>query len=319
MKYLVTGGSGFIGTNLIDLLISKNYNVLNIDINKPQNIKHNKYWIKCNICDFDKLKKEILNYKPDFIIHLSAKTDLLGKTLNDYSANIEGVENIMNISEEVKNLRKIIIGSSMLVCKLGYHPKDFDDYKPNTLYGESKVLTEKIVRRYRIPWIIIRPTSIWGPWFGEPYKKFFNLVIKGIYFNIDKNYSATKTFGYVKNTSNQILDLCLSKNSKLNHNYYYLGDKTPLNITNWANKIRALSNKKKLIYVNKNIFKGMCYLGDFFYKYFKINTPLNSFRYKNMTTDNIMDLTRLNKFYDDSKEMGLDNNISETINWLQNN
>ena len=71
----------------------------------------------------------------------------------------------MNISIGLNELKKIIIASSMLVCELGYSPKNFNDYKPNTLYGESKVLTEKIVKKFKNSWTIVRPTSIWGPWF----------------------------------------------------------------------------------------------------------------------------------------------------------
>ncbi len=319
MKYIVTGGSGFIGTNVINSLLCRNNDVINVDIEKPRNINHNKYWINCNICDYDKLKKIILDFKPDYIIHLAAKTDLLGKTLNEYSANIQGVENIMNISIKLNKLKKIIIASSMLVCKLGYFPKNFNDYNPNTLYGESKVLTEKIVKKFKNSWIIIRPTSIWGPWFGEPYKNFFRLVLLGVYFNISKIDSANKTFGYVKNTSNQILEMCLSKNKNLIHDYFYLGDKQSINITDWANEIRNISGKRSLITINKNLFKILCLAGDFLYKYLRINTPLNSFRFKNMTTDNIIDLSKLDKFYDDNNQNDFQTNISETISWLNNN
>ena len=197
MRYIVTGGSGFIGTNVIALLLSKNYDILNIDIREPQNKDHFNYWIDCNICNYDKLRKLILDYDPDYIIHLAARTDLVGETLNDYSANIDGVKNLMNISIELNELKKIVIASSMLVCELGYFPKNFNDYKPNTLYGESKVLTEKIVKKFKNSWTIVRPTSIWGPWFGEPYNNFFRLVIMGAYFNINEKEAANKTF-YVK-------------------------------------------------------------------------------------------------------------------------
>lgn len=318
MRYIVTGGSGFIGTNVIALLLSKNYDILNIDIREPQNKDHFNYWIDCNICNYDKLRKLILDYDPDYIIHLAARTDLVGETLNDYSANIDGVKNLMNISIELNELKKIVIASSMLVCELGYFPKNFNDYKPNTLYGESKVLTEKIVKKFKNSWTIVRPTSIWGPWFGEPYNNFFRLVLMGAYFNINEKEAANKTFGYVKNTSNQILDICNSKNKNVIHNYFYLGDKKPINITNWANEIRNLSGKKKLITINKSLFKAMCLFGDFIFKYLKIKTPLNSFRFKNMTTNNIIDLSKLNEFCSGNNYNDFRTNISETINWIKN-
>ena len=49
MIIVITGGSGFIGTNLLDFLIKKNYKVLNYDIAEPRNPLHFKYWTYINI------------------------------------------------------------------------------------------------------------------------------------------------------------------------------------------------------------------------------------------------------------------------------
>ena len=64
-----------------------------------------------------------------------------------------------------------LITSSQLVCRPGYVPKNYEDYAPHTLYGQSKVQTELITRAWKgapCPWTLIRPTSIWGPWFHIP-------------------------------------------------------------------------------------------------------------------------------------------------------
>ena len=55
-KILITGASGFIGTNLLEHFLNKNYEVLNIDLVKPKNESHFKYWTKANICDFENFK-----------------------------------------------------------------------------------------------------------------------------------------------------------------------------------------------------------------------------------------------------------------------
>lgn len=319
MKILITGGSGFIGTNLIDCFLKKQFEVLSIDINPPRKTKHKKLWKQLNICDYKLFSKAVSNFNPHFIVHLAAKTDLNGEHISDYQANIKGVENLMEISNESSTLKRVIIASSMLVCKIGYNPISFDDYLPDTIYGESKVLTEKIVKKYNIDWVIVRPTSIWGPWFGAPYKNFFELVLKGLYFNIPKNKSAIKTFGYVKNTCNQIVSLLLTHNKIVSRNYFYLGDIEPINIHDWANMIRKISGKNRLITFPLFVLNFASYLGQFIKDYFKINMPLNRFRYKNMTTNNIIkDLDKLSTVTDNYSQK-IDENIYETIDWINKN
>ena len=165
-RFLITGGSGFIGTHLVSFLLKeKDTKLLNIDMNAPKIEEHKSIWKKIDICDKKELTKTIIEYQPDKIIHLAARTDLNGKNLNDYKANIEGVSNLLDALEQVKTLQQAIFASSMYVCYPGYKPVNFEDYAPHTLYGESKVLTEKIIKE-RNPshytWSIIRPTSIWG-------------------------------------------------------------------------------------------------------------------------------------------------------------
>lgn len=81
------------------------------------------------------------------MIHLAARTDLRGVTLQDYDANMSGVSNVLAAINEAGSVQRAIFASSMYVCEPGYMPKDFEDYAPHTLYGESKVETEKELKR----------------------------------------------------------------------------------------------------------------------------------------------------------------------------
>jgi nucleoside-diphosphate-sugar epimerase len=322
MKIVVTGGSGFIGTNLIDLLEKSNFEIKNYDIASPKKFNHISYWINIDLLDTDKLFEQLCYDKPDYIIHLAARTDL-NETINirGYSVNIDGVRNLMESANQLQGLKKIIIASSMLVCRLGYNPNSFDDYEPNCLYGESKVFTEKIVKEYNLNWTIVRPTSIWGPWFGEPYKNFFDLVVKGFYFNIPAKYASTKTYGYVENTCMQIFNLLISEDSNVKHNYFYLGDIEPINITDWAIRIRKLNNQSKPLTLPKWSLIFAAKVGDFL----KFNLgfckfPMNSFRYNNMTNDNVIeDLQRTIEITKIGTDSNLDTQILRTLNWLKQN
>ena len=172
-KVLLTGASGFIGTNLLEDLLKKGYEVCNIDINKPKIEERKSVWKKVDIRDYSAFEKAVLEFNPDYLIHLAARTDLDGKNLEDYSANVAGVENLMKIVHTLPGLKKVIITSSKFVTRNGYKIKNQHDYCPHTKYGESKVETEIRVwgDEPQCDWCIIRPTSIWGPWFGVPYRK----------------------------------------------------------------------------------------------------------------------------------------------------
>jgi nucleoside-diphosphate-sugar epimerase len=210
-KVLITGASGFIGTNLLERLKS-NYFVLNIDNKLPRNNDHNIYHKNIDITDYDNLYKCVIDFCPDYIVHLAARTDLNGETLDDYSANTIGVKNILEVASRLKELKKVIIASSMLVCSLSYKAKDVFDYHPTTIYGESKVITERTVfyNKPHCDWAVIRPTSIWGEWFDAPYKNFFDMVIKKRYFHIGRK-SCTKTYGYIGNAIYQIEKILFSE------------------------------------------------------------------------------------------------------------
>ena len=316
-KILITGGSGFIGTNLIEKFILDGYEVLNIDFNKPSKKKLFKYWLNVDINCFDVLKQSVLGFGPDYIVHLAARTDLDGISLEDYRTNVIGVENLLRISNELSSLKKIIITSSMLVCHPGYYPKDQFDYAPTTLYGESKVVTEEIVWKNKpsCDWAIIRPTSIWGPWFGIPYKNFFGMILSRKYFHIG-NRGCTKTYGYVGNSIYQISKILFCKTENERKKVFYIGDNPSTNIEEWGNEI-ASEIGFKIIKMPFFLMKIAAIVGDGF-KRINIAFPMNSFRLNNMTTNNIVDLKNIYEIAPNlpyTRKEG----IKSTLNWIKHN
>lgn len=312
---LIIGGSGFIGTNLIEtLLTQKNLDILNLDIKEPQLKAHLPLWQKVDICDEEQLTTAVLNYNPEYVVHLAARTDLQGASIEEYAANTVGVKNLLNALERLPNLKTVLFTSSMYVCRPGYQPKDFDDYAPHTIYGESKVLTEKIIKE-RSPsynWAIMRPTSIWGPFFSEPYNRFFKIVMKRMYFHLGEK-ACKKTYGYIDNTIYQILALLKRDTAEIKGKTFYLGDYTPYDITEWANEIAA-SLGFKIPKIPFFLFRIAALGGDALKK-MGINFPMTSFRLKNMTTDNIQDLTPI-QFIAPDLPVSRKEGVKKTIAWL---
>lgn len=316
MKIAVTGGSGFIGTNLLVDLLKKNHEIINIDIvSPPINALKTKTEI-CDICDKERLSQIIKSFAPDYIVHLAARTDLNGKTIEDYDVNISGTKNVVDIASDLPGLKKLLVTSSMLVCKAGYQPKHSEDYCPTTLYGESKVETERITRDINpaCDWAFLRPTSIWGPWFKVPYRNFFDMVLSHKYFHIGHK-SCTKTYGYIGNAIYQIEQLLFIDTSSNSDKVYYLGDE-PTNIEEWANEI-ATANNQKILRLPFSLFKVVALLGDGLKK-IGISFPMTSFRLKNMSTDNIIDLKNTDQIAPNRPFTRIEG-IKTTLDWLKHN
>jgi nucleoside-diphosphate-sugar epimerase len=312
-RFVVTGGSGFIGTNLMDALLRDGNAVLNLDRSWPLKEDHLPHWKQVDILDYKNLESEIIKFKPEIILHLAAVTDLDGKSDEYYNANVEGTQNIIDAAAKVPSVKKVIFTSSMYVCKPGFIPKDYDEYKPHTLYGESKVKGEKLVKSLQHPpysWVIIRPTSIWGPWFKIPYIDFFNIVYQGKYFDFGK--TCTKSYGFIDNTVFQIQKIIAADN--VHGKTFYLGDEPPIQISEWANEISLEMGKGKIKKVPFFVMRMAAYAGDLLGK-LGIKFPITSFRLSNMTTNNILPLKDLYMLTGPTPVSRLQG-VRKTLDWL---
>ena len=181
-KIIVTGGLGFIGSNLIDLLISKNYFVINIDkvtyssnfYNTKEHKKSKKYkFIKCDIGD-RKLESIIYQIKPIGIFNLAAETHVdrsIDNPKNFIQSNILGTFNLLECFKKYskKNKSKLIHISTDEVygdILTGRSSENYP-YLPSSPYAASKAssdhLVSSYVRTYRIPAIITNCSNNYGP------------------------------------------------------------------------------------------------------------------------------------------------------------
>lgn len=296
MRVLVTGGSGFIGTNLVEYNLANGNVVLNIDIASPRNNAHTACWQKIDLLDAKGLNRTIREFVPDVIFHMAARTDLEGASISDYSANTVGVENLIAAIEGLGSLRCIVFASSRLVCRIGYQPSSDHDYCPTTAYGESKMLGEQLVRASasRIPcsWVIVRPTSIWGPWFDIPYKTFFLTIAKRRYFHPGKA-RILKSFGFVGNTVFQLQRLANAGVGAISGHTTYLADYPPIDVAEMANTIQRTLDVPVIKSVNIRLLRLVALAGDALKTFGWHNPPLTSFRLQNLLTPMVHDLKLL--------------------------
>lgn len=318
MRFLVTGGSGFIGTNLCTFLVDRGGAVLNVDRSVPRNKKASYYWKSLDICDYPLLASAFAEFAPDYVIHLAARTDLDGLSLEDYRSNTDGVRNVIEASLGCKGIKRVIFASSRLVCRIGYQPSSDDDYCPTTMYGESKVIGESIVRDLAAhahwSWCIVRPTSIWGPWFDVPYRQFFDSVVTGRYVH-PKGVKVLKSFGYVGNTVHQLSTLLKAHDAFVDRKTLYLADYPPIEVQSMANQIRLQLKKPAVRQVPVTLMKILARVGDVAKQVGMRNPPLTSFRLSNLLTPMVYDLDPLERIVG-PLPFDMETGVRNTLDWL---
>ncbi len=287
LKVMVTGGSGFIGTNAVDYLIGQGIETINIDFNPPKKKSHNHLWRNVDIRKYDLLEKEFISFQPTHVLHLAATLGMEQYGLDYFSANTDGVENILECCQRTSSVRQVLFTSSLLVCENGYIPNGDTEYCPPNNYGKSKMIGEEIVRNFDNPkfiWSIVRPTSIWGPWFQYSYKTFFKMVDKSLYFHIGNN-KIIKPACYVGNTVYMMCKIMLEDNNeKVSSKTFYLSDYPEYTTKEWANTIQQILKSKKIVTLPRFLFQLLAICGDVI-KFFGYNDPpISSFRLKNLLT-----------------------------------
>jgi dTDP-glucose 4,6-dehydratase len=177
---IVTGGLGFIGSNLINILSRKKYFIINIDKvtyasnsrNIKKNIKNYKFY-KQDINNQNFIKKILDKYSPSLIFNVAAETHVdrsIDGPKQFIDSNIYGVFNLLEAIRKFKKKIKLIHVSTDEVygdIVKNKSSKETDPYNPSSPYSASKassdLLIKSYVRTYKIPAIITNCCNNYGP------------------------------------------------------------------------------------------------------------------------------------------------------------
>lgn len=195
---LVTGGTGFVGSNIVKYFKNKNYNIVVIDRTiKEYNKISDVEYLTFNLKDHENLKNFLKDYNFDYIFHEGAIVDTTYNFDDIFEINTNAINSLIKLAE--KSDAKLIYASSCAVYGNTPIPNKVN-YKelPLNKYGESKLQQDQIVRSYldnsenRIPITGLRYSNVYGN--GESHKCNMSSMIYKI--NEEIKTGSVKLFEY---------------------------------------------------------------------------------------------------------------------------
>ena len=274
IKVIVTGGLGFIGSNLIDLLIKKNFYVINLDkvsyssnFYNVKNIRYNKNYkfIKCDISNKQKILKIFKKEKPLALFNLAAETHVDRSIDTPYPFIKSNIIGVFNLLESVKKYYKTnkkfkfihISTDEVYGDILKGRTKETYPYKPSSPYAASKASSDHLVysyfHTYKLPVIITNCSNNYGP--KQHPEKLIPKIIYNIMNDLDvpiygdgKN---SREWIYVKDHCDALLKIF--QKGKIGE-FYNIGSNENINNLNICSKILKIFQKKNFKSKSKIIF-----------------------------------------------------------------
>ena len=205
MRILVTGGAGFIGSNLVRLLVSRGHQVLNIDLltyaGNPQSLADlagnpNHRLLQADICDAEAMRTAFAAFQPDWVMHLAAESHV-DRSIDGPGAfiqtNIVGTYTLLQAAREfwmhptstIQNPKFLHVSTDEVYGSLGETGRftECTAYDPHSPYSASKAASDHLARAwhdtYNLPVIVTNCSNNYGP-FQFPEKLIPVVILKAL-------------------------------------------------------------------------------------------------------------------------------------------
>jgi nucleoside-diphosphate-sugar epimerase len=278
--WVVTGGSGFIGTHLVASLLQQGREVVNLDRRPPQVARQETSWRRCDLLD-EAATAAVLADLPDYVlVHLAARTDTFSDDVDDYADNHVATARLLDAAQGTR-LVHAVITSTQYVIRPGTPVRDLFAYDPHTAYGESKVRVERLVRaREDLPWTIVRPTNVWGPWHPAFPDELWRYIATGRYRH-PRQDAVVRAYGWVGTVVEQIQGM-VARRDRARGQVYYVGD-PPIPMQDWVDEFSVHLRGAPAAAMPRAVFVVAAKAGDVVSR-LGVKAPMTSRRLTSMTT-----------------------------------
>ena len=245
MKYLVTGGAGFIGSHLTKKLVEEGNDITiidNLNTGKEKNlesIKNKIDFVKGSILDIELLEK--LTKDVDGVYHqaaLASVQDSFFKSDEYHDVNVNGTENILKLAKQY-NFKVVYASSSSVYGNPVRIPiRESDEKNPINPYAETKLKKEELAQKYSemgVKVIGLRYFNVFGKGQSKEYAGVLKLFLERIRDKLPPKINGDGTqfrdFVYVGDVVNANI---MSMNSDVNHAFFNVGTNTSITILDLA-------------------------------------------------------------------------------------
>ena len=311
-RALVTGGSGFIGTHLVQKLLDEGFEVSNLDLKPPVLIDHRPHWSRINLLDAAALEHTFLAFRPEIVFNLAADADIKhgGDALR---VNTSGLGSVISASRAARS-RRLIQVSTQLVVRPGYRPTNMYDLAPYTEYGETKAASERLMWEVDdLDWIILRPTTVWGPGHGFFTDSIWKYINRRWYL-LPSGKDPIRCFGYVANVVGQMISAARAVPAVVTGKVFYVGD-VPVRSSRWLDGFSHALTGQPVRRVPAPLLRLFALAGEVSGR-IGGPSPIDLGRYYRMTTD--YEVPMAQSFAALGRgEVTMDQGIEETCAWLR--
>jgi UDP-glucose 4-epimerase len=215
LKSIVTGGAGFIGSHLVDALVSMGHEVVvldNFSTGRPENLEHVKNNIQIVKCDLGILGDWYKNFKgADWVFHLAALADIVPSIQHPeayFRANVDGTFNVLQACKKAETKRILYAASSSCYgIPDAYPTTEQAEIRPQYPYALTKRMGEELVMHwaqiYKIPALSLRFFNVFGPrsrtsgTYGAVFGVFLAQKLAGQPLTVVGDGSQTRDFTFV--------------------------------------------------------------------------------------------------------------------------